>query len=156
MVYLVRLNVLSDATKIILTACTTIGVGTILFCATKLMFEPVLAMRKTLGDISYCLQYHAWVFHKGDVPQERYEKVFDDLRSSTARLRADANAVIVYRCFSAIRWIPKYSDLIEACGRLIRLSNTLGRKEWDQINEDLKTVETLLRIDIGRPNYKKR
>jgi hypothetical protein len=150
---------LNDATKIFLTACATIGGGAILFCATtlvnKLVFEPVIAVRKALGDISYCLQYNAWVLHTTDVPKERFEKVFDDLRSFTARLRADANAIMGYSFFSTVRWIPKYDDLIEGCGRLIRISNLLGREKWDQMDEDLKTVESLLGIDIGRPKYEK-
>jgi len=150
-----------EATNIVLTACATIAGGTILFCITtlaqRLLFEPVLAFRKTLGDVSYCLQYHAWVFHTSDprVPPGRVEKVFEELRAQTARLRADANAIVAYDTFASIRWIPRYADLIEACGRLIRISNNLGTEEWRQIDEDLKTVEKLLRIDIGRPRYKR-
>ena len=154
---LILLDVVSESIKILLTAGATIGGGTILFCATtlinKLVFEPVSAVRRALGDISYCLQYNAWVLHTTDVPKERLEKVFDDLRSFTARLRADANAVIGYSFFSSIRWVPKYSDLIEGCGRLIRISNLLGREKWDQMDEDLKTVESLLGVDIGRPKF---
>jgi hypothetical protein len=151
----------NEATKILLTACATITGGAILFCITtlvqRLIFEPVLAFRKTLGDVSYCLQYHAWVFHTSDprVPPERLEKVFEELRAQTARLRADANAIPAYDTFARIGWIPRYPDLIEASGRLIRISNSLGRETWDQMNDDLKTVENLLRIDIGRPKYKR-
>ena len=149
---------MSETAKIVFTACITLGGGAILFCATtvvnKLLIEPVLTVRKTLGDISYCLQYHAWVFHT-DAPKERMEKVFDDLRSFPARLRADANAIIGYRFFVAMGWLPNYDDLLEGSGRLIRLSNTLGSPEWDQINADLKAVESLLRVDIGRPQYRR-
>jgi hypothetical protein len=30
----------------------------------------------------------------------------------------------------------------------------LGREKWDQMDEDLKAVQSLLKIDIGRPKYK--
>ena len=147
---------MNETTKILLTAFTTIGGGIFLFSAQKLIFEPILIFRKTLGDVSYCLQYHAWVFHMGttDVPKERYEKVFDELRSQTARMRADANRILAYKFFASLGWLPKYADLIEAAGRLIRISNNLGREQWDQTSDDLNTVEKLLRIDIGKPTYK--
>ena len=131
-----------------------------MFCVTTLLsrfvFEPVLTLRKTLGDVSYCLQYNAWVFYMGHtmVPKERYEKVFEDLRSYTARLRADANAVFVYDLFAEMRWIPPYKNLIEASGYLTRISNSLGTQETVQMRDDLKAVETLLEIDIGRPRFK--
>src|ERR1039457_2716763 len=118
----------------------------VLFCVTTLLarfiFEPILTLRKTLGDVSYCLQYHAWVFYMGDttVPKERYEKVFEELRSYTARLRADANSIFLYDLFADIRWIPAHKDLVEASGRLIRISNRLGTEHHVEIHDDLKDI----------------
>ena len=132
-----------------------------LFCVTtllqKLFFEPVLALRKTLGEISYCLQYNAWVFYMGppNVPKERYEKVFEELRSVTARLRADANAIFAYDFFAEAGLIPPHKDLVEASGNLIRISNQLGFNDSVQMRDDLKAVQTLLKIDIGRPHFKR-
>jgi hypothetical protein len=148
---------MTDSTGILLTACATVGVGTVVYWMTRFVFDPVAAMRKSLGDISYCLQYHAWVFHMGreSIPPERLEKVFDELRSGTARLRADANQVFAYDFFAEFGVVPKHDDLIDASGRLIRISNSLGRDRWDQMTEDLDAVESLLRIDTGRPNYKR-
>lgn len=152
---------MSDLEKILWTSGVTLAGGMILFCLTtllhKLVFEPVLTLRKTLGDVSYCLQYNAWVFYMGHttVPKERYEKVFEDLRSYTARLRADANAIVAYGFFAEMGWIPTHKDLIEASGRLIRVSNNLGSQETTQTHDDLKTVESLLKIDIGRPSFKR-
>jgi len=132
-----------------------------LFCATTLVsrfvFEPVLTLRKTLGDVSYCLQYNAWVFYMGHttVPKERYEKVFEDLRSYTARLRADANAIVVYDLFAEMGWIPAHKDLIEAAGNLIRVSNNLGRNDAVLMRDDLKAIQKLLKLDIGHPHFKR-
>jgi hypothetical protein len=155
-----RTQLVNDALKIILTACVTLAGGTILFCGTtllqRLVFEPLLAFRKTLGEVSYCLQYHAWVFHTTHptVQPERLERVFEELRSQTARLRADANAIIGYDFFARMGFIPPYSDLLEAAGRLIRVSNRLGQAQSDQM-DDLMTVQNLLKIDIGRPKYQR-
>jgi hypothetical protein len=134
----------------------------ILFCVTtllqRLVFEPVINLRKTLGEVSYCLQYNAWVFHMGpsNVQKERYEKVFEELRSVTARLRADANAVVVYNLFGEMGWIPPHKNIVEATGNLIRISNNLGgQNQYVEMRDDLRTVQKLLKIDIGRPDFKK-
>jgi hypothetical protein len=150
-----------ELAKILLTAAFTIGGGIVLFCfttvANKLFFEPVLALRKTLGDISFSLQYHAWAIHagKGSVKAERLETIFEELRTLVARMRAEANSIIVYRW--AERWglIPPHQNIIDAAGHVIRLSNTLGSERWDTLDEDWKAVSQLLRIDVGRPKYKK-
>jgi hypothetical protein len=150
-----------EIAKLILTAAFTICGGIILFCFTtvtnKLFFEPVLALRKTLGDISFSLQYHAWAIHagKGVVKPERLETIFEELRTLVARMRADANSIIGYR--RAERWglIPPHQNIIDAAGHIIRLSNTLGSERWDTLEEDWKGVSRLLQIDVGRPKYKK-
>jgi hypothetical protein len=158
---------MSEVTKIVLTASATILGGMLLYCATtlfqRLVLEPVFAVRKALGEVSFTLQYHAWVFHMScpagtderfqKIFAERCEKVFDELRAQTARLRVEANTVLAYGLFVRLGWIPPYKSVLDASGCLIGLSNSLGREKWDQITEYLKTVETLLKIDIGRPKY---
>ena len=152
---------MNETAKIILTSCGTAMIGVVIFCATsllnKLVIEPLSALRKTLGDVSFCLQYHSWVFHQGkeSVKPERYQQVFDDLRSYTARLRADANSVVGYSLFAWLGIIPRHADLIEAAGNLIGLSNTLGMDRWDDTHERFNKAGELLRIDVGRPRFKR-
>jgi hypothetical protein len=91
-----------------------------------------------------------------NVQKERYEKVFEELRSVTARLRADANAVVVYNLFGEMGWIPPHKNIVEATGNLIRISNNLGgQNQYVEMRDDLRTVQKLLKIDIGRPDFKK-
>jgi hypothetical protein len=150
-----------ELAKVILTAVFTISGGVILFCfttvANKLFFEPVLALRKTLGDISFSLQYHAWAIHAGEgvVKPERLEAIFEELRTLVARMRAEANSIIGYRQAERLRLIPPHQNIIDAAGHVIRLSNTLGSERWDTLAEDWKAVSQLLKIDVGRPKYKK-
>jgi hypothetical protein len=144
--------------KILWAALATLAGGVVLFSVTtllKIIFEPLLTLRKTLGEVSYYVQYHAWVFYGGreTVPKERFEKTFDDVRSVTARLRANAYAVKGYNFFSELGCIPPYQNIVKASGHLIRISNELGRQD-PLMSEDLKAVASLLQIDIGRPNFK--
>jgi len=150
---------MSETTKILLTTCATLAGGTLLFCATtlltKLVFEPILTFRKTLGEISYCLQYYGWLLPASGSDErfakELFQKGFDDLRSFTARLRADASGILGYNIFARLGWLPRYPQLIEGCGRLIRICNNWDSEQSDEMQDDLRTVERLLRIDIGRP-----
>jgi|GEM_PF-3215288 len=152
---------MSELEKIFLTSSLTITGGLIMFCATtllqKLLLDPVLGLKKALAEVSYVMQYHAWVFHADDssAPKERFEKVFEELRSYTARMRVEANSIIFYDLFAKFGFIPKYPDLIEAAGRLIRISNSLGGQKWEQMSSDTKAVQSLLRIDIGKPRFKR-
>lgn len=145
----------------ILTAVFTISGGIVLYCfttvANKLFFEPVLALRNTLGDISFSLQYHAWAIHagKGGAEPERLKTIFEELRTLVARMRAEANAIIGYRYAERLGLIPPHQNVIDAAGHIIRLSNILGSEKWDTLTEDWKAIPRLLRIDVGRPKYKK-
>lgn len=145
--------------KIVLTASLTLLGGVALFCLTniltKLFFDPVLALRKTLGGVSFCLQYHGWFLLATDlVEKERFQKVFDELRTITARMRAEADSIFCYQVFVRLRVLPPHRDLIEAAGYLIRISNCMGGPKSDLVFEDMHKVQELLKIDIGRPKYK--
>ena len=149
-----------EITKIVLTAALTLLGGVFLYCLTtiltKLLFDPVMALRKTLGDISFCVQYHGWVLvgSGGPIDKERFDKVFEELRTLTARMRAEANGIFCYHVFARLKVLPPYQDLIDAAGYLIKVSNCLGGPKSDLIFEDMHRVQDLLKIDIGRPKYK--
>lgn len=151
---------LIDLFKIVLTASLTLLGGIALFCLTniltKLFFDPVLALRKTLGDVSFCVQYHGWVFLASSdlIEKERLNKVFDELRTLTARMRAEADSIFCYHVFVRLRVLPPHRDLIEAAGYLIRISNCMGGPKNDLVFQDMHKVQELLKIDIGRPKYK--
>src|SRR5688572_6794722 len=100
---------MSDLSKIALTASSTVFGGLLLFCITtifnKLWIEPSLALRRTVGDVSYCIQYHAWaMFGKPPhVAKERLDAIFDELRKLTAKMRAEANGIPCYRLMAWMR-----------------------------------------------------
>ena len=150
---------MSDLDKILWGAAATLIGGVILFLVQsllKIILEPLFALKKTIGEVSYYLQYHAWVFYGGreTVQKERFEKTFDDVRAVTARLRANAHAVKLYELFSELGCIPPYQNIIKASGHLIRISNELTRQD-PLMSEDLKAVALLLQIDIGHPHFKR-
>lgn len=152
---------ITELLKIVLTASLTLLGGVLIFCITtvlnKLFIEPVLSLRKILSDISFCIQCNAAtiISTPANAQNDGLAKIYDEIRSLTARMRADANSIPCYFFFARAGIVPKYRNLIKASGHLTSISNLLGSGDYKSLWQDLHAVQDLLGVDIGRPEYKK-
>ena len=143
---------MSETLKIFLTSAVTVIGGAILLVfgqiATKLFIDPMLDIRKTIGQIAFNLVYHANVIHNAPVTNPNdLDKARDVYRVLSSRLRSTANTLPCYLLFSLLHFVPKKAKLVEASQYLIRLANTNKTSTYVQVKENSQTLCRLLDIE---------
>lgn len=117
------------------------------FLVTKVILEPALTLRRTIGEIDAALTFwgERWANPGLNVEQDAAAKAA--LRTLAARLRAETNAVPFYRAARLFRIVPPYAACRTAASDLIGVSNFAGR---EPINTS-KDVDKI-RIGLGLPH----
>ena len=139
----------------------TVISGTIVFSLSqwllKFIFEPAHELKKSIGEVEYCLIYYANCYSnpKG-IRGEYLLKSSDEFRQRASRLLATANGLekLRYRFLSLIRYRPSsFSDVREAASLLIGISNNLGGSIGPQVSRDQEANRQLrkeIREDVER------
>ena len=99
------------------------------------------------------LQYQGWVIHMGkdNATPERMDEVFEGLRKLSAQLRSQAQLIPKYDLWVKLKLLPPKKNIIDAGGRLVRISNSLHNdNRWETIHTDSKEIEQLLGIAIPK------
>jgi hypothetical protein len=144
---------MSELFKIALTAFSTVFAGTVIFCISqivqKFFIEPIQEQRKVIGKISYALMYYAqWYANPGSGKPDALDRTADGLRQSASRLKASTNANPAYKVWERFGVIRKRSNVDEAVGCLIRISNSIHQGNSRENAEDAKEIGRLLKIAI--------
>jgi len=150
---------LSPATQVALTAALTLIGGCVLFLFSQVITEgvikPYIEYRKILADITYTLVYHGNIIVSapaGSQP-DAHTEISAKLRELSARLRSSITALPFHSLLRALRLIPPQGRILDAAGRLIRISNRLLEtkdKKHDEIFKDMAAVGLLLSIDSSQ------
>ncbi len=139
-----------------MTAALTLFGGCFLFVFSQLITEgiikPYIGYRKVLADITHTLVYRNAIIISAPVgsrPDEHTE-ISEKLRELSAQLRSSITALPFHRLLLLLRLVPSQRSILDAAGRLIRISNRLLEtkdKKHDEIFHDMADIGTLLRID---------
>ena len=142
-----------------LTAILTLFGGCVLFLFSQFITEgiikPYIQYRKVLADITYTLVYHANIIVSapaGSQPEE-HAKISAKLRELSAQLRSSITALPFHGLLRLMRLIPPQHRILDAAGRLIRISNRLletQQKKHDEIFQDMTAIGSLLQIDAAK------
>lgn len=146
---------MTDLDKALLTSGLTIFGGVFIFCISqfiqKFLLEPVQELNKTIGEISFRLDYYANIFpssnqNLNEDQQKQLLIVFNSLRESSCRLQANAWAIWWYDFFECIRFIPLRSNIVKSKGKLIYISNTTSETERAERMERRKQIEEVKQL----------
>jgi hypothetical protein len=99
------------------------------------LLDPLTEQRKVIGKIDYALTYLA-PWYGNPVDPNRFQELTDGdkelirkhsetLRHSAALLYSTTNAIVCYRLWARLSWVPSGRDVREAGGKLILLCNAL-------------------------------
>ncbi|MFH1994442.1 MAG: hypothetical protein ABIJ24_01920 [Nitrospinota bacterium] len=148
---------MTELEKIAVTALFTIVCGVVLFVIgqlfSKLLIEPVQALRHAIGEVRFNLAFHAPVIHTpAGRTTERSQKARDALMKSSCDLLAKLHAVTLYSPISwlSMRILPKQQSIQEAAKQLRGLStyvNETGKEAVDNleiIRSRVNCIEKLL------------
>jgi hypothetical protein len=118
------------------TVFLTIFTGTTIFVLgqiiLKLFIEPIIQLRRTIGEVAYSLGYYANVITNPQKEEGQLDKRYMDcrgkLRELSMRITADYKAILIPVLAAIVRMIPSMDSLSSASANLILLSNTVGEK----------------------------
>jgi hypothetical protein len=146
----------TELEKIAWTATATLAGGSILFVinsvVTKLFIEPLYALRRTIGKVSFALVFYANVItnRPDDAGKERFNEASDTIRKLASRLRANACVLPCYRCLACLRVVPARENIHEAARLLIRVSNSSLMADQSKVVDDIGRIGVLLGIDVAK------
>jgi len=147
---------MSQILQIVITASATFLAGVILFVIsqiiTKAIIDPYVSYRETLSKVTYkMILYadHICSARPEDNPEKNLKIAFE-VRELSAELRATLTKVPFVPLLRWLRLLPDAKDFEEACGLLMRVSNSLNHtdKPYIRIYEDIRLCGRLLRIDL--------
>ena len=115
------------------TVFQTILAGVIVFVlgqiVLKLLIDPVQQFKRTLGEISHALVYHASSFsNPGVIKPEMADDAWQKLRHFSAQLHADLRVIPCYRFMRVVSFLPTLENVRKAQTGLIGLSNGIYSK----------------------------
>lgn len=118
--------------------------------ATHLIGKPFLACLDLRTEITRCLVLYANIpcsITPKVAPPPRTIEARNKYRELASQLIAIGNTIPFYQVWSLIGMIPKWSELQEAKGNLIGLSNSIGEPNQSlEISRREENVRRLLRI----------
>jgi len=150
---------LSDLSKILLTAATTVFGGVLVFVTgqivTRFILEPILEYRKVVARISEALLAHAHFFADSG-PDSAKEKglseAADEIRQLAVALNGKAIAIPGYRFLGWLRIIHPYQKVLEARRALWGLANTMFRPDWQRKMSLASEAAKVLKITAVSPD----
>ncbi|MBU5211044.1 hypothetical protein [Heyndrickxia oleronia] len=148
----------------LITVGLTVLSGLLLFISSqyflKCVLEPIMEVRKTIGEISYQIIMYANRFSNvadmnalsDNTVGPEIRAIGKEVRSLSARLVGNVQIVPMYRFFSILRFVPSRKRINAARAHLIGLSNSLvayseSRNEYNKNNlESMKEIRKALRL----------
>lgn len=150
---------MSISTQAAATAALTLLGGCALFLFSQLITEgiikPYIGYRRVLADITHTLVYHNNIIvtdPAGSKPDE-HAQISAKLRELSAQLRSSITALPFHTLLLLLRLVPPQHRILDAAGRLIRISTRLletKEKKHDEIFQDMAAIGALLRIDTPK------
>ncbi len=120
---------MTELQKIVVTAAFTIIGGVFVYVIgqfiSKFLIEPIHELKKTIGEVSFNLAFHAPVIHTPAARKTgRPEKACEALMKSSCDLLARVNAIPFYGILSKIslRFLPPKQAIVAAAVQLRGLS----------------------------------
>ena len=123
----------------------------------KMVFEPVVALRRAVGKTDSALVMYANVYsNPGIGTAEEHQRAYEATRGASSELQAAARSVVWYGMFARLHLVPDRNRIREACRLLIGVANGLTIKEMALANyEAVEKIRNLLGI-AETSNAKKR
>lgn len=144
---------MSELTKVFLTAAITI-IGSIIIVVIgqiiiKFVIEPIHEQKKHIAEINNVLIFYANQFGLYSGKNDQGDKVVDDVRNLSTKLRATTHLIPMYRLLSCLKIVKRKESIDKACSALIGLSNSVyknGNHEFPHINANRKIISDALNI----------
>ena len=119
---------LSEPLKIVLTAFATICVLVIGSFLTRIVIDPITELSKATGRTAYTMHFYANAYsNPGTGTREAMDLAAEELRRQASLLLATCCTVRAYRLWAMLGLIPMYSDVLDAVGAMVGLSNSIHR-----------------------------
>jgi hypothetical protein len=147
----------ADVWKIVLPALFTLIVGVILFLIgqflQRFVFEIAQEQTKAISEVCFRLiQYASWYANPGlrvtDEQNKEAQDAANAIRECASRLQATTDAIYWYEFLCCISIVPTRTNVQEAIGHLIRISNSMDTGDGRANSKDADKVYFLL---TGRP-----
>jgi hypothetical protein len=142
---------MSPLIQTLLTTAGTVITGALVFAlghiATRLVIEPVHAMRSLIGEVAEDLIAYANVIaNPGIPPRETIDQCAHALRRRSSQLLARAHMVPLYAAVAKFGLLPNRTSVIEAHRRLILLSNSINKGDGSENSGHRAAVLKNLRV----------
>lgn len=153
---------MTEAEKIIYTSFTTIIVGVAVITTGKLIekivIEPLVKFRETMGLIAYNLIFYADIYTNPEIStREEQDKASNTFRNLSAELSSGLYSLPCYGLLRRLCGLPKYEQISNAGANLIGLSNALyGKDNLDHILKKRESIVTNLKIEKKKPGLARR
>lgn len=146
-----------------LTFFATVMTGVTVFVVgqwiTRFFLDPVIELRKTVGEIDHALVFHANVYTNlgSDNPEslERRPDTIREFRRLGALLLARARAIVLYKLAERLGWVPPLRNVVDAQGHCNLISNVTGVWETPDIHLAVHSARTI-RTLLGLPDLRER
>lgn len=112
-----------------------------------LYFRLVLQLRQVIGEIAETLIFYANQYcNSGTGTKKAMDEASENIRKKASLLRSRARLIRGYRLFSLLRILPRRSNVEEASGELIYLSNSIHRGNPTKNYERSERIKELLNL----------
>ena len=92
----------------------------------KIFIEPVQDLMRCLGQIRYCMEYHANIFcNPGVAGQAKMDQATDELRLNASKLQEALYLVRFFSIWKIARLLPPKKNIEQVSSELIGLSNSV-------------------------------
>jgi len=145
---------LASELEILVTTFLTVLTGSSIFIlgnfALRLVIEPVLKLRSSIGRTAHTLSFYSNIYsNPGNFDEETNRTVSTAFRNVAAELKACEYEIFALKIWAKLTLIPKVSSINDAYGRLLRLSNSIYKegdgvqnaKDADEIRKRLKILQ---------------
>ncbi len=118
--------------------------------------DPILAQKKEIQGISSSLTFYAWAIASPNHPDIDKDKTValkersvaaDILCKHSADLRAISGKIPLYNLWPIRKYVIKHSNILEACQKLMGLSNSVVTGHSSINKEDVAILRKLLGIE---------
>lgn len=135
-----------------MTMAASMLVGVLSGVGGMLVAIPLSKLRDTIVTVAVLLSQRGDIICSSAYSQQNaviHDEAREQLRLLQAQLRAQADSLFCYRCFSTIGLVPPKNDVFEAAGLLTRLSNTIVETNVRiERSKDRADAARLLRIRL--------
>ena len=143
---------MSELNKVLLTSGLTVVSGTLIYVLgnilVRLFLEPVVELRKVIGETGDALIYFANVYtspiKEGGQASDKQLECMKTLRQAATRLMGKAYGAPCLWAFAIFSIVPWRAKIREAHSALIGLSNMVGDRDTRAVNQKRQEVERAL------------